>query len=212
MRRVLCNPCLESEEVALMNSCTPASTRVPPGLVDFRLADPSPSDDFGAALADLQLPPEDVRLFGRGFEVSPWWRRAWTARPSATPCGDWKYSIRSISTVAARESAEADGVADQTSPVRPASPPGRPGLRRPRSFAGMGALGGAPDDLGTADQRADRPSSGWPVRWRRAFSGTATAPMNSPAPRRHRTLDEAVPAQAQSRRSRLGLWRRRRRL
>ena len=103
----------------------------------------SPSDDFGAALADLQLPPEDVRLFGRGLQ------RGLTlvaARVDRSAVGDAVRRLEIFDPVdldrGSREWAEADGVADQTSPA--GSRHFRRGDRRAqqhRSFAGHGSSG-----------------------------------------------------------------------
>ncbi len=122
----------------------------------------SPSDDFGAALADLQLPPEDMRLFGRGLQ------RGLTlvaARVDRSAVGDAVRRLEIFDPVdldrGSREWAEADGVADQTSPLGAGISAGATGgLSNTEALPGMGALGEGTDDLGTADQRADRPGGG----------------------------------------------------
>jgi len=122
----------------------------------------SPSDYFGAALADLQLPQEDVRLFGRGLQ------RGLTlvaARVDRSAVGDAIRRLEIFDPVdldrSSREWAEADGVADQSSPLGAGISGGATGgLSNTEALPGMGALGEGTDDLGTADQRAGPPSDG----------------------------------------------------
>ena len=151
MRRVLCNPCSnpKSPLIELVSAGVNEGRQVS-SISGFRTL--SPSDDFGAALADLQLPPEDVRLLGRGLQ------RGLTlvaARVDRSAVDDAVRRLEIFDPVdldrGSREWAEADGVADQTSPLGAGISAGATGgLSNTEALPGMGALGEGTDDLGTA--------------------------------------------------------------